>query len=160
MYILQEKSDTHDTYALTTSHTWQTFTLIQQSWTESLLLRKRAPVLIHSTSADRFVGPHPVSLPRTAIKAVEKAKLLLMSRLHQFTGSISPAWHQYVQYLLRGVGGGEGVNPSVLNQHRWGLPPWRCWLSISLSPPFPSNDPALSPNGLVRSQVNILNINL
>jgi hypothetical protein len=40
--------------------------------------------------------------------------------LHRFTGLISPAYDQYVQYLL------AEANLSVLNPHRWGLQPWRC----------------------------------
>jgi hypothetical protein len=58
MYILQEKSDTHDTYALMTSRMWQPFMLTQQSWTDALLHRKRAPILIHITSTDWSTGPH------------------------------------------------------------------------------------------------------
>jgi hypothetical protein len=83
--------------------------LTQQSWTESLLSRKRAPVPIHNTLAARSVGPHLVSLPQTTIEAVEKAKHLLMKRLHRFTRPISPACDQNVQYLL------TEANPSVLS---------------------------------------------
>jgi hypothetical protein len=81
-----------------------------------------APVLIHNTSAARSVGTHLVSLPQTTIEALEKAKHLLMKRLHWFTRLISPACDQNVQYVL------AGTNPLVLNQHR-------CWLSTSLSLP-------------------------
>jgi hypothetical protein len=42
--------------------TWQPSTSHRQSWTESLLLRKRAPDTIHSTTANRSAGPYPVSL--------------------------------------------------------------------------------------------------
>jgi hypothetical protein len=41
----------------------------------------------------------------------------MVTQLHQLTGPISPACDRYVQYLL------TGVNPSVLNRHRWGLQP-------------------------------------
>jgi hypothetical protein len=34
----------------------------------------------------------------------------------RFTGPISPACDQYIQYLLM------SINPSFLNRHRWGLP--------------------------------------
>jgi hypothetical protein len=68
----------------------------------------------------------------------------------KFTGPISLACDQYVQYLL------VGTNPLILHRHRWGLQPWRCWLSTSLSPPFPSDGPPLSPKGPIRSHVNIL----
>jgi hypothetical protein len=43
-----------------------------------------------------------------------KTKHLSTARL---TGPVSPACDQYVQYLL------AGANSSVLNRHRWGLPP-------------------------------------
>jgi hypothetical protein len=38
----------------------------------------------------------------------------MVIQLHQFTGPISPACDQYIQYLL------TGANPSVLNRHRRG----------------------------------------
>jgi hypothetical protein len=41
---------------------WQPFTNHRQSWIESLLLRKRAPDIIHSTPADRSACPYTVSL--------------------------------------------------------------------------------------------------
>jgi hypothetical protein len=40
----------------------------QHSWTESLLLRKRAPDPIHSMMAYRSVCPYPVFLPRQSFK--------------------------------------------------------------------------------------------
>jgi hypothetical protein len=102
-HILHEKPDIHDTYALTTSHMRQPFVLTQQSWTESLLSRKKAPVLIHITMADRSTGHHPVSLPQTAIEAVEKTNHLLTNMIHWFTDLISLACDQYIQYLLTGA---------------------------------------------------------
>jgi hypothetical protein len=53
-------------------------------------------------------------------------------------GPISLASDRYVQYLL------VGANPSVLNWHNQGLQPWRCWLTTSHSPTFPTNGPLLS----------------
>jgi hypothetical protein len=50
----------------------------------------------------------------------------------RLTGPISPACDWYVQYLLR------GTNPSVFNQHRWGLPHRNLGIATALSPPFPS----------------------
>jgi hypothetical protein len=38
----------------------------------------------------------------------------------------------------------RGVNPSVLNRHRWGLQSWRYRLSTHLSPTFPTEGPHLS----------------
>jgi hypothetical protein len=72
----------------------------------------------------------------------------------RFTGPITPACNQYVQYLL------TGANPSVLNRHKRRLQPWRWRLSTSLSPPFLTDGPPLSPNRPVRYHINILNITL
>jgi hypothetical protein len=66
----------------------------------------------------------------------------------RFTEPISPACDQYVQYLL------TGANPSVLNRHRWGIQPWRCRLSISHSPTFPTSCLPLFPKGPAQSQIN------
>jgi hypothetical protein len=41
----------------------------------------------------------------------------------RFTRSISPAYDRYVQYLLM------AANRTIINRHRWGLHPWRCWLA-------------------------------
>jgi hypothetical protein len=97
--------------------------------------------LLTQSSSRRLTDPrvhHPVSLPDTTIEVVMKANHLLMNRLHQFTGPITSACDQYVQYLL------AGSNPSVLNRHRHGLLPWRCQLATSHSPTFPTDGPLLS----------------
>jgi hypothetical protein len=70
---------------------------------------------ICSTSTDRSVGLHLISLSITTIEAVEKVKHPLTNKLHRFTSHISPACDQYVQYLL------TGVNLSILNRHRQGF---------------------------------------
>jgi hypothetical protein len=41
---------------------------------------------------------------------------ICQQQVTRFTGPISQACDQYVQYFLM------GTNPSVLNRHRWGLP--------------------------------------
>jgi hypothetical protein len=74
------------------------------------------------------VGPSPVSLPTITIEAV-----------HLSQASVDK----------------QEANPSVFNQNRLGLQPWRSRLFTSLSSPFPTKGPPLSPNG----SVNILNIN-
>jgi hypothetical protein len=57
----------------------------------------------------------PSFSPESTNEAVE-AKTNIYQRLATgLTGPISPACDRYVQYLL------TGTNPSVLNQHRWGL---------------------------------------
>jgi hypothetical protein len=94
--------------------TWQPSTSRRQSWTESLLLRKRAPDTIFSTSVDRSVGPYPVSLPSQRIKQWRKPNMH-QQQTTRFTGPISPACDRYVQYLLM------GANRTVLNRHRRGL---------------------------------------
>jgi hypothetical protein len=129
MYILHEKSDIHDTYALMTSRMWQPFALTQQIWTHLTTPEKKVPDTIPSRPANQSAYLPPSFSPLTAIEAVIKARHLLMNKLYQSTGSITPACDQYIQYLL------TGANPS-------------------LSPSFPTDDPPLSPKGPVRSQVN------
>jgi hypothetical protein len=65
----------------------------------------------------------------------------------RFIGPISPACDRYVQYLLM------GANRTVLNRHRRGLQPWRCWLTIYPLPDHPNQLFPLSPNGSTRSLV-------
>jgi hypothetical protein len=79
------------------------------------------------------------------IKAVHLSQTYVDEQATRLTGPISLACDQYVQYLL------TGVNPSVLNQHRWGLQPWKCRLATSHPRPsqlttlyFPPKDPAWS----------------
>jgi hypothetical protein len=59
----------------------------------------------------------------------------------RFTGLISPACGRYVQYLLM------GANRTVLNQHRQGLQPRRCWLTTYPLPNLPNQLSPLSPSG-------------
>jgi hypothetical protein len=86
----------------------------RQSWMESLLPRKIAPDRILSTPADRSAGPYPVSLPSQPMKQWRKPNTH-QQQATRFTGSISPAYDRYVQYLL------VGANRTVLNRHRRGL---------------------------------------
>jgi hypothetical protein len=99
------------TFPVDSPRTWQPFTSHRRSWTNSLLLRKRAPDTIHSTSADRYTGPYPVFLLSQPMKQWRKPNLC---RQHatKLTEPISPTYDRYVQYLL------TGVNSSVLNRHR------------------------------------------
>jgi hypothetical protein len=53
----------------------------QQSWAGSLLPRNRAPNTIHSTLADRSVGPYPVSLPRQPLKQWGQSQSSIDDRL-------------------------------------------------------------------------------
>jgi hypothetical protein len=96
----------------------------------------------------------PSFSPTISIEVVGKCQTSVDNKLHRFTGLISQECDQYVQYLL------ARANPSVINWHRRRLPPWRCWFSTSLSPPFPIDSTLLSRNDPVQSQINILNKNL
>jgi hypothetical protein len=126
--------------------TWQPFMSHQQSWTESLLPRKRALDTIHSTPADRSAGPYPVSLPNQPMKQWRKPNIY-QQQATRLTGHISPACDRYVQYLL------AGANSSVLNRHKRGLQPWRCRLAIYHFPTFPTNCLHFPPKGSARSPV-------
>jgi hypothetical protein len=120
--------------------TWQPFTSRRQSWTESLLLRKRAPDTIPSTLADRSAGPYPVSLPSQLMKQWRKANIH-QQQATRFTRPISPTCDRYVQYLLM------GANRTIVNRHRRGLQPWRCRLATYPLPDLPNQLSPLSPSG-------------
>jgi hypothetical protein len=126
----------------------------QQSWTDPRLLRKRAPISIHSTPADRSTGPYPISLPSQHWSSGEKSNICWQSATSVYWAHISSMW-SVCSILYR-----RGANSSILNWHRRGLQPWRSQLSALLSPPFPIEGLPLSLNGPVRSQVNIFKINL
>jgi hypothetical protein len=159
MYTLQGKTwptwhvrfPHQSTYARRTlptgsSCTWQPSTSRRQSWTESLLSRKRAPVTIHSTPAVRSVGPYPVSLPSQPMKQWRKPNIH-QQQATRFTGPILPACDRYVQYLL------TGANRMVLNRHRRGLQPWRCRLATYPLPNLPNQLSPLSPSGPALSPI-------
>jgi hypothetical protein len=65
----------------------------------------------------------------------------------RLTGPISPACDRYIQYLL------TGANPSVLNQHRRELQPWRCQLFTYNSLTFPTSYLPFPPKGPAQSLV-------
>jgi hypothetical protein len=123
---------------------WQPFTSHRQSWTESLLLRKRAPDTIHSTSADRSVGLYLVSLPSQPMKLWRKPNIC-QQQATRLTEPISQVCDQYVQYFL------TGTKPSVFNRHRRGLPHRNLRIATSLSPPFPSKCSTVPPKCPARS---------
>jgi hypothetical protein len=159
MYTLQGKirSTRHvrfphlSTYARRTlpvggPRTWQPSTSHRQGWTESLLLRKKAPDTIPSTPADRSAGPYPVSLPSQPMKQWRKPNTH-RQQATRFTGTISPACDWYVQYLL------IGANRTVLNWHRWGLQSWMCRFATYPLPDLPNQLSPLSPSSSVRSLI-------
>jgi hypothetical protein len=109
----------------------------QQIWTDPLFLRRRArtqPTAHWLTSL--WVCTQLLS-QNIQWSSGEKPSFR-WRQATRFTGPISLACDRYVQYIL------AGTNPSVLNQHLWGPQPWSCWLSISHSPTFPTDDPPLS----------------
>jgi hypothetical protein len=126
--------------------TWQPFISHQQNLTESLLPRKGAPDKIHNTPADRCAGSYPVSLLSQPMKQLRKSHIY-QQHVTRLTGPISQVYDRYVQYLLM------GVNPSVLNRHRWRLQPWRCRLATYHSRTFPISCLPCSPKGPGRSPV-------
>jgi hypothetical protein len=74
----------------------------------------------------------------------------MVTQLLQLIGPISPACDRYVQNLL------PGANPSVLNRHRRGLQPWRCWLATYHSLTYPTSYlhiPVMAPSNLQFNQV-------
>jgi hypothetical protein len=90
------------------------------------------------------MGPYPVSLLSQPMKQWRKPNIC-RQQATRLTGPISPTCDRYVQNLLM------GINPSVLNRHRWGLPHRSLKIATSLSPSFPfecSTDPL---NGPARS---------
>jgi hypothetical protein len=56
-------------------------------------------------------------LPHNSLGVGERDFGQVVTQLHQLTRPIIPACDRYIQYLL------AGANPSVINQHRWGLQP-------------------------------------
>jgi hypothetical protein len=139
-----EKSDQCDTYALHVSPRMLDIHFIRAvpvcgnlSWVtdkvgqSSLLLRKRAHDIIHSTSGDRSTGLYPVSHLRQPIKKWRKSNIC-RQQATRLSEPISPTRDRYIQYLL------TGTNPSVLNRHRWGLPHRNLRIKTTLFPPFPS----------------------
>jgi hypothetical protein len=124
--------------------TWQPSTSHRQSWTESLLPRKRTPDTIPSTPADRSAGPYPISLLSQPMKQWRKPNTH-QQQATRFTGPISPVCDRYIQYLLM------GANRTVLNRHRRGLQPWRCRLATYPLSDLSNQLSPLSPSGPARS---------
>jgi hypothetical protein len=103
MYTLQGKTrPTCHTHPMLSSHMVPDHTYLtqsmhsnlswsyQQRWTKPLLLRKRAPDTIHSTTADQSTGPYLVSLLSQPLKQWGKVTLC-WSQAIRLTGPISSA---------------------------------------------------------------------
>jgi hypothetical protein len=126
--------------------TWQPFISHHQRWTDSTAPEKKGSQQ-NPSPAESSIGPPPNFTLNTVIEAVMKVKHLLMNKLHRFIRLITPPCDRCVQYLL------TGVNPSVLNRHRWGLQSWRCQLATSHFPTFPIDGLHFPPKGPTRSLV-------
>jgi hypothetical protein len=118
---------------------------------------KHAPTPRRSLSDRRQTGPARVTsfpLPHDSLGVGERGFGHMVTQLHQLTRSITPACDRYVQYLL------AEANPSVLNRHRLGLPPWRCRLSTHHSLTFLTDGPPPLPlKGHARSPIYPKSIN-
>jgi hypothetical protein len=67
-------------------------------------------------------GSVPSFSPDPADEPVGAKPNIYQQPVTRLTGPISPVCDRYVQYLLM------GANRTVLNRHKRGLQPWRCWL--------------------------------
>jgi hypothetical protein len=159
MYTLQGKNLINTTHSLPRQstyvrctlpaggpRTWQPFILTQQSWTDSLLLRKSAP---DSTSQSGWVvrGTRLSFSPNTTIKAVCLNQTSVDNRL---LGLPRP-YHQHAidtfntcprvstPRCLTDTGGGYHIENLII------------W--TTLSPPFPSEGFTDPPNDPSRSQI-------
>jgi hypothetical protein len=134
------KPDQHATYDSHASprtlpvgspRTWQPFMSYRQSWADPLLPKRRASSF----------SPEPAN------EAVGAKSSIYQRSTTRLTELISPVCNRYIQYLL------TGANPSVLNRHRRGLQPWRCWLFTYHSPTFSTSCLPFPPKSSVRSLV-------
>jgi hypothetical protein len=82
---------------------------------------------IHCTREEGLPAQHTA---RRLTDPRVRTQLLCWHLTTRLTGPVSSICDQYVQYLL------TGAKPSVLNRHRRGLTPWRCWFATYHSPTF------------------------
>jgi hypothetical protein len=112
-----------------------------------LLLRKRAPDIIHITSADRSVGLYPVSLPSQPMKldlsqaSIDDKVLGLLGPYQHAIGMFNTCSRGPTHRSLTDTGGGYNLG--------------RYQLSTYHSPTCPTSCLSFPPKGLVRSQVII-----
>jgi hypothetical protein len=144
------KPDQHDTYASHASPcgpcTRQTFTLTQQSWTDSLLPRKSAP---DSTSQPGWVvhGTHLSFSPKTTIEAVHLSQTSVDNRLLGLPG----IYHRHAIGMFNTCS--RVPTPQSLTDTGGGYHIENLRIATSLSPPFPSEGSTDPPNGPTRSQI-------
>jgi hypothetical protein len=128
-------------------HTWQPFTLTQQSWTDSLLQRKSA---LDSTSQPGWVA-HGTRLSfspkHNHWSSAFKPNIYWWTC---YIGLLDP-YHQHVISTFNTCS--REANPSVFNRHRRRLQLWRCRFPTYHSPTFPTSGLHFPPKGSAWSQV-------
>jgi hypothetical protein len=110
------------------------------SWEEGLLtqsIARRWPIR----------GSVPSFSPESANEVVGAKPSIYQRPATRLTEPISPVCDRYIQYLL------VVANPSVLNEHKRGLKPWRCRISTYHSPTSPISCLPFPPKGSARSPV-------
>jgi hypothetical protein len=132
IYTLQEKPNTHDTYASCTDPHTPLIHFLRavpicgnlSRWPNRLrqihCSREKVLPTPPLSPTEWPAGPTSVSLPNTTIEAVSLNQTFVNEQATRLTDPISPACDQYVQYLL------AGANRSVHNWLRRGLQPWKC----------------------------------
>jgi hypothetical protein len=124
--------------------TWQPFTLTQQSWTDSLLLRKSA--LGYTSQPDWVVrGTRPSFSPNTAIEAMRLRQTSVENRLLGLPGPYH--WHAIGMFNTCS----RVPTPWSLTDTSGGYHIENLRIATSLSPPFPSEGSTNPPNGPARS---------
>jgi hypothetical protein len=127
--------------------TWQPFTSHQQHWTDHTAPEKKGSW--HNPQPDRVIRRSATQfLSQDNHWSSNESQAYVDNMLHWFTDTIIPACDRYVHYLL------TGANPSVLNQHKWGLQPWRYWHARTHSLTFLTDGLPFSPSSPARSEVN------
>jgi hypothetical protein len=149
------KPDQHTTYAFHVSprmlpaggpHTWQPFTLTQQSWTDSLLPRKSAPDF---TSQPGWVvrGTYLSFSPKTAIEAV----CLHQTSVDNMLLGLSGAYHRHAIGTFNTCS--RVPTPQSLIDIGGGYHIENLRIATTLSLLFPSEGSTNPPNGPARSQI-------
>jgi hypothetical protein len=124
--------------------TWQPFTLTQQSWTNSLLLRKTG---LNSTSQPRLSGTQLSFSPNTTIEAMRLSQTAIDNRL---LGLLGP-YHRHAISTFNTCS--WVLTPRSLTDTGGGYHIENLGIAIALSLPFPSEGSTDPPNGPAQSQI-------
>jgi hypothetical protein len=111
----------------------------QQSWAGPLILRKRAPNTIHSTTTDRSASLYPVSLLSQSMKqwgqsqpSVDGRLLVLLGPYHRhMIGTFNTCSRGSTHRSLTDTGGGYNFEGVILPHHT----PWASQLTVLRYPP-------------------------